>query len=161
MKIAFRSLLFLCGVVSLLFTKTFTLLDELDATKTWVPFMGALALVGVLAIIGALLPTSWTETLCNIPKGDSRSYVVPFKTLAAFAATCYVVTAALDLLPLSSRPDPRLVLSLCPSCTLMVTIDPSLKTVLTILAPLNAAIYGALGAVLGYLFLAIRNRVRQ
>jgi len=45
-----------------------------------------------------------------------------------------------------------LVYSLCPSCVLTETIDPSLPTALLVLAPLNAFVFGAAGGVIGTAF---------
>jgi hypothetical protein len=42
-----------------------------------------------------------------------------------------------------------LVYSLCPACVLTITVDPSLPTILFVLAPLNALVFGAVGGVIG------------
>jgi hypothetical protein len=39
-----------------------------------------------------------------------------------------------------------------------MTFDPSLVSVFFLLAPMNAAVYGALGLTLGYLWMALRKR---
>jgi hypothetical protein len=50
------------------------------------------------------------------------------------------------------------MLLLCPMYFVKMTIDPSPVAIFFLLAPMNAAVYGALGAVLGYARLAFRRR---
>jgi hypothetical protein len=45
----------------------------------------------------------------------------------------------------------------CPACVATITVDPSFGAVALVLAPMNAAVYGSFGALLGYFFLAVRN----
>jgi hypothetical protein len=75
----------------------------------------------------------------------------PAKLLVGFAACSYLWTALLYFAPHSWHPEPLLVFLLCPACLLTITVDPSLGTVLMLLAPLNAVVYGLLGLGLGKL----------
>ena len=56
-----------------------------------------------------------------------------------FAANSYGVVALLALLHPSTRLPPVAVYSVCPSCMLTITVDPSLASSLLVLAPLSAA----------------------
>jgi hypothetical protein len=118
----------------------------------------ALMAVGGFGIVIALLPRSWIEKACRIGPDDHRLLSVPIKSLASFAVFSYLLTVGLDFAPHSWHLGPQLVFSLCPACALSITVDPSLWSVLLLLAPMNAAIYGSLGATLGYALVALRNR---
>ena len=50
------------------------------------------------------------------------------------------------------------MLSLCPMYFIKLAFDPSLVAVFFMLAPMNAAAYGALGVTLGYGWLAFGKR---
>jgi hypothetical protein len=50
------------------------------------------------------------------------------------------------------------MLSLCPLYLVKMTFDPSPMATLFLLAPMNAAVYGALGLVVGYAELAFHKR---
>ena len=49
------------------------------------------------------------------------------------------------------------LLVLCPMYLIRLTLDPPLLWVFVILAPMNAALWGAFGTVLGYVRLAFRS----
>jgi len=130
-----------------------------DNHVAWTVFSAVLAVVGGLAAIIALLPSSWLDRACKIgPDTQDRSFV-PIKFLGGFAGLSYLLIVGLDFAPLTWHPAAQVVYLLCPACVLTVTVDPSFRAVLFGLAPLTAAAYGSLGAVLGYLFLAVRNRL--
>ena len=78
--------------------------------------------------------------------------------LGGFAGFSYLLTVALHFVPPSWHPAAQLVYLLCPACVLTITVDPSLATVLLVLAPLNAAVYASLGTVFGCFVLAVRDR---
>jgi hypothetical protein len=48
--------------------------------------------------------------------------------------------------------------SLCPLYFVRMTFDPSVLTTFFLLAPMNAAVYGALGVTLGYAWMAFRKQ---
>ena len=50
------------------------------------------------------------------------------------------------------------MLSLCPMYFVKLAFDPSPVAVFVMLAPMNAAVYGALGVTLGYARLAFGRR---
>ena len=107
----------------------------------------------------ALLPSSWRDKLCNIGPDTQDRSSIPIKLLGGFAGCAYLLTAGLDYAPVSWHLSPQANFLVCPACVLTITVDPSFGSVLLVLAPLNAAVFGALGAVLGYFFLAVRNRL--
>ena len=111
--------------------------------------------VGSIAVFIALLPGSWIEKAFKMEPG--KQSLVPIKTLAGFAVVSYLVIVGLSFAPHSWHPDPQFVFSVCPACALTITVDPSLATVLLGLAPLSAAVYGSLGAVLGYASIVLRS----
>jgi|SRR5579862_9302519 len=154
---------FACGVISILVSNAYGAVfgaigdpghlsyGRLDSHSV------ALAVVGGFAVIVSLLPTSWLRRLYNVGP-DEPLPSLPIKVLGGFAAFSYFLTVGLYFAPASWHPDPWLVFSVCPACVLTFTVDPSLASVLVLLAPLDAGVYGALGAVLGYLLVILRNR---
>ena len=111
--------------------------------------------VGVSAVLIALLPGSWVQSVRKIEVSKPSS--LPIKMLAGFALVSYFVVVGLSFAPHSWHPRPQFVFTVCPACALTITVDPSLGTVLLGLAPLSAAVYGSLGAVLGYISVVLRK----
>lgn len=161
-RIASRLAFFLCGAVSLLISRVYRAIQGLAHAYSglqghWSIFSGVLLVVGGFAVIIALLPSSWIER--RSASGNEQPSLIPIKMLAGFALFSYILTVGLDFVPLRWHPDPQLAFLVCPACALTITIDPALGTVLLLLAPLSAAVYGSLGGGLGYLLVAVRNRV--
>jgi hypothetical protein len=130
-----------------------------DAHIEWGLFSWVLLAVGGVTVAIALLPSSWIERACAIGADTQAGLSLPMKLLVVFAGLSYLLTVGLDLVPHSWHLSTQIVYLLCPACVLSITVDPSLGSILFLLAPLNAVVYGPLGAVLGYLILAIRNRL--
>jgi hypothetical protein len=156
-----RVALIVCGVVSLLLSRTFHLVQGVmpNANVKWSQFSTALMLTGTLTLVIALFPSSWRDKLCKIGPDTHNRSSIPIQLLGGFAGFSYLLTVELELAPLSWHPTTRAVFLRCPACVLTITVDPSLGTVLLGLALLNAAVFGSLGAGLGYFFLAVRNRL--
>jgi hypothetical protein len=157
-----RLALFVCGMISIVLSNAFRVMQVLipDAHVKWRILSAVLFVVGGLTAVIALLPSSWLGRACKIgPDSEDRSSV-PIKLLGGFAGFSYLLTVGLDLAPHSWHPTAQAVYLLCPACVLTITVDPSFGSVLLVLAPLNAVVYGSLGAVVGFLLLAIRNRLR-
>lgn len=112
--------------------------------------------VGGFAVFIALLPGSWVEKACKIEPGNH--WLLPIEMLAGFAVVSYLVDVGLFFAPYTWLRSPKVVFAVCPACALSITVDPSLGTVLLGLAPLSAAVYGSLGAVLGYTSVILRKR---
>ena len=51
-----------------------------------------------------------------------------------------------------------MMLAVCPLYVVKMTIDPSPVSIFFLLAPMNAAVYGALGLTLGYTWLALHKQ---
>jgi hypothetical protein len=156
-----RLALIVCGMISIVLSRTFRLVQGVmhDANVKWSLFSTALILIGSLTVVIALLPSSWLDRACKIGPDTRDGSSLPIKLLGGFAGFSYLLTVGLDLAPLSWHSTAQVVYLLCPACVLTITVDPSFGTVLLGLAPLNAAVYGSLGALLGYFFLAVRNRL--
>ncbi len=123
----------------------------------WDVFPVALMVVGGFAVAIALLPSSWVERVCNTGRDNQCLSSIPIKMLGGFAVFFYLLAVGLYLAPNSWHPSPWLVFSACPACVLTITVDPSLGTVLFLLAPLSAAVYGSLGAAFGFLLVVLRR----
>jgi hypothetical protein len=150
--------MFCCGTVSLLLSRAFTILRFIDPSgkNSWFSLSVIWAIIGGLSVIIAIVPKSWIERACGI-RPDQVS-LIPVKFLCSFAIFSYLLTVGLYFAPGGISPSRVLVYSLCPACTLTVTVDPHFSTVLLLLGPINGLFFGSLGAVLGYGLLAFRNR---
>ena len=147
-----------CGLLSLALSRMYLALRSLDPAShaSWSLFSTALMTVGGFAVFIKLLPGSWVEKACKIEPGNPS--LLPIEMLAGFAVVSYLVIVGLFFASLTWRPSPEVVFAVCPACALTITVDHSLGTVLLGLAPLSAAVYGSLGAVLGYLSVVLRER---
>jgi hypothetical protein len=145
-----------CGLISLSLSRVFFALRGFDpsVTGSWSLFSIALTILGGLSVFVALLPGSWVERAFKIaPAKVSRA---PIKLLVTFAVVSYLLIVIFSLTK-TPRLNPQFVYSICPACVLMIADDPSLETVLLVLAPLSAAVYGSLGGILGYLWVICRE----
>ena len=127
----------------------------------WVIFVATLALVGLFSLTLAMLPRSWIAKACKKDRDDERLFSAPLKMLGAFAAIAYLVALVAYLAPHSWNLNPQLMFALCPMYFLRMNFDPSLVLTLFLLAPMNAAVYGALGSTFGYAWLAFRKRASR
>jgi len=123
---------------------------------SWSLFSAVLMVVGVSAILIALLPAAWVQKTRKMEPGEPLS--LPIKMLAGFAVVSYLVIVGLSVAPHSWHSSPQFVFSICPACALTITVDPSFGTVLLVLAPFSAAVYGSLGGVFGYISVVLRKR---
>jgi hypothetical protein len=152
---------FICGLITFAVGRVFAAMLHLGFTASAFGRSESvvLTLVAAFTVLIAFAPSSWIGEVCRIDTTNQGSSSTPIKMLGSFAGIAYVVTVGLQLIPPGRHQiDPRLVFLVCPACALTLTVDPSLGTVLVLLAPLNAAVYGAFGGTLGYIVLAIRNR---
>jgi hypothetical protein len=159
-RVTSRIVFFVCGVASLLTGAPYVILQgvALPVQSEWVIFVIALALLGVFNLAVAVLPRSWIAKACKKDRDDARLFSAPLKMLGAFAAIAYLVALLAYFAPHSWNLDPQLMFVLCPMYLLKMNFDPSLVLTLFLLAPMNAAVYGALGSTLGYAWLAFRKR---
>jgi cellobiose-specific phosphotransferase system component IIC len=160
-KLSSRLALFICGTITILLGRTFNVTQVAMpvASVDWFLLSIPLVLVGGLTVLIALLPSSWVEPALNSSHGAQNRPSMPIKLLGGFAVFSYLLTVALNYIPPGWHLTAQTVYLVCPACVLTVTVDPSLGTVMLLLAPMNAAVYGSLGVLLGHLFLAVRNRI--
>jgi hypothetical protein len=159
-RITSRIVFFVCGSLSLLTGAPYAMLQgaELPVQSEWVIFVVALALVGVFSVAVAVLPRSWIAQVCKKDRDDERLFSTPLKLLGGFAAVFYFVALVAYQAPRRWNLDPQLMFSVCPMYFLKRAFDPPLATILFLLAPMNAAVYGSLGLTLGYAWLAFGKR---
>jgi len=132
--------------------------SDLPVQGEWVIFVAVLALVGVFSVALAVLPRSWIAKLCRKDRDDERIFSAPLKLLGGFAAISYLVALVAYLAPHRWDLNAQLMFSLCPLYFIKMTFDPSLEATCFLLAPMNAAVYGALGLTAGYVWLALGKR---
>jgi hypothetical protein len=149
-----------CGLISLFTSVPYVMLRGVDlpVQSEWVIFALALALVGVFGVVVGLLPRSRIAKVCKRDRDDQRLFSAPLRVLGAFAAVFYCVAVAAYSAPNRWNLDPQLMLPLCPMYFVKMTFDPAPGAIFFLLAPVNAAVYGSLGLVLGYAWLAFRKR---
>jgi hypothetical protein len=154
-----RVVFLLCGLVSLVTAAPYAMLRGVDLPyqREWIIFVVALALVGGCSITLALLPASWLAKACRKDSNDTRLFSTPLKWVGVFAAIAYVLAIGAYFVPHSWNLDPQFMLSLCPMYLIRMTFDPSAFPIFFLLAPMNAAVYGALGLMVGYARLALRK----
>jgi hypothetical protein len=159
-SVSARILFFVCGAVSLLTAVFYAFLrgTDLPAQSEWVVFAGALGLVGGFSALIALLPRSWIAKVCSRARDDESLFTVPLKMLGSFAAIFYLLAVGAYYTPHTWNLDPLLMLSICPMYVVRMTFDPAPAWIFLILAPMNAAVFGALGVAVGYALLAFRRR---
>jgi|SRR5579871_1395062 len=159
-RITARIVFILCGLTSIVTGVPFVLLQgaELPVQSEWVIFAAALALVGLVSLAVALLPSRLIAQACKKERDDPRLFSAPQTLLGSFAAVFYLVALMAYFAPHSWRLNPQLMLALCPMYFVKMSIDPKAVTVFFLLAPMNAAVFGALGLTLGYAWMAFRRR---
>ncbi len=161
-RITSRIAFFLCGAVSLLIAVLYGFLrgEDLPVQSEWIIFTVALGVVGILNVAVTFLPRSWIAKLCKKDRDDERLFSAPLKLLGVFAAIFYVLALGADFAPRAWHLNPQLMLVLCPMYIIRMTIDPPPVIIFFLLAPMNAAVFGAVGSTLGYTLLAFRGRDR-
>jgi hypothetical protein len=160
LRITSRVLFFVCGLATLLTAVPYGMLRGVDlpVQSEWVIFVIVLGLVGLLSMTGAFLPRSWIAKICKNDRDDPRLFSSPLKYLGIFAAAFYAVALIAYFAPHSWDLNPQLMLAACPMYLVRMTFDPSPVAIFLLLAPMNAAVYGALGAALGYAELVFSGR---
>jgi hypothetical protein len=159
-KITSRIAFLLCGLISLFTAAPYVAErgEDLPVQSEWIVFAAALAVVGVFNVTLAALPRSWIAKACKKDRNDEQLFSSPFKLLGGFAAISYLLALVAYFAPHRWNLDPQLMLALCPMYLVKMTFDPPPVAIFFLLAPMNAGVYGALGATLGYALLAFRRR---
>lgn len=161
MRATSRIAFFLCGLVSLLTAVPFLMLrgSELPFQSEWVIFVAALGPVGLFSTVLAVLPRSWIAKACKKNREDDQLFLSLLKWVGGFAAISYLAALFAYLAPRRWSLDPQLMFSLCPLYFLKLTFDPSLPATFFLLAPMNAAVYGSLGLIIGFACMAFPKRM--
>lgn len=147
-------LFFLSGVVSLAVAALYTMLRGADLPRQseWVIFAVALSLVGAVNVLVAVFPGSWTARICRI-QDKSSLFSRPLRMFGAFAVVSYLLTVGLFFTPHVWNLSGFLwTYLLCPVYIVRETFDPSSMGIFLMLAPMNAAVYGAVGSAVGLCF---------
>jgi hypothetical protein len=159
-RITARIVFFVCGLITLLTAVPYALLRGIDlpVQSEWVLFAVSLGLVGILSVIAAVLPRSKMGKWCKTGRDDERLFSTPLKILGVFGAIWYGVALFAYFAPHTWSLNPQLMLALCPLYFVKMTFDPSPVAVFLLLAPINAAVFGAVGVILAFAWLAFRGR---
>jgi hypothetical protein len=158
-NITARILFFLGGVVSFVFAALYTMLrgSDLPRQSDWVIFAVVLSLVGAVNVLAAIFPASWTARICRVPDRSSV-FSLPPRMFAGFALVSYVVTVGLFFTPHEWNLSGFLwTFLLCPVYIVRETFDPSAIVIFLMLAPMDAAVYGAIGTAIGFALAAARK----
>lgn len=153
-SITARISFFLSGVVSLAVAALYTMLRGADLPRQseWVIFAVALSFVGAVNALVAVFPGSWTARICRI-QDKSSLFSRPLRMFGAFAVVSYLLTVGFFFTPHEWNLSGSLwIFLLCPVYIVRETFDPSSMGIFLMLAPMSAAVYGAVGSVLGLCF---------
>lgn len=154
-----RTVFVICGVVSLVTCVPYVILrgSELPVQSEWIVFAVALGAVGVCSVLVGVLPRSWIAKLGKRDRDDARLFSFPLRVLGAFAAIFYLVAMFAFFAPNRWNLDPAFMFPLCPLYFVKTAYDPGPVEIFFMLAPMSAAVYGALGACLAYARLAFHR----
>jgi hypothetical protein len=146
-----RIVFFLCGVVALAVDALYVMLhgSGLPVESEWRIFAVGLGLAGGISLLAAILPRSWIARVCRRSRDDRLLRSVPIKMLGGLAGASYLWTLALYFTPHQWNLGGDLwTFLLCPVYIVRTVIDPQPLLILVLLAPIDAAIYGAVGIAL-------------
>lgn len=158
-RITARIVFFVCAIIALLTAVPYVLLRGVDlpVQSEWVIFVVALGLLGIFCLVAAVTPRSKLARWCKADRDDKRLFSTPLKIVRVFAVISYGIALLAFFAPHTWNLSPQLMLALCPLYFVKMTIDPSPVEVFFLLAPLNTAVYGALGVVVSYAWFALRR----
>src|SRR5579862_737507 len=162
-RIIARIIFVICGLGSLLTGVPYVLLRGVDlpVQSEWVIFAVILGIVGVSSLAAGVLPRGWIAKVCHRDRDDPSLFSAPLKLLGGFAGIFYLAAVVADLAPHRWDLDPQLMLAVCPLYFLKMNVDPSLVEVFYLLAPMNAAVYGAVGLVVAVGIVRLRGTSRS
>ena len=145
----YRVAIFACGVLSILIARAYRNLDLFFPANrhSWTAVFWTLLITGIVNLALAMAPASWMHRILG--NSEAHGLRLPFRMLAGFFVASYAVVSALSLLRPGTVISPLAVYTICPSCVLTITVDPSTVVSLLVLAPISAAIHGSVGALIG------------
>jgi hypothetical protein len=150
-NITARILFFLSGVVSILLAALYRLLrgSDLPNQREWIIFAVVLALVGAVNVLVAIFPALWTARMWGI-KDKSSLFSLPLRMFGVFAVVSYLLTVGLFVTPHEWNLSGYLwTYLLCPVYIVRETFDPRPMEIFFMMAPMNAAVWGAIGTIVG------------
>lgn len=156
-----RIVYFLCGAAAFAVDALYIMLrgSDLPSESEWLIFAVGLGLVGGVSVLAAILPRSWMAKMCRVAPDDGSLRSLPLRVVISLAAAAYLFTVALYLTPHAWNLDGYVwTFLLCPAYIVRTTIDPRPVFLLAVLAPIDAAIYGAAGVALAHGWLVVRGR---
>lgn len=163
LRITSRIVFWICGLTSLLIAYLYGSErgEDLPLESEWIFFAVVLGVVGTLSIVAGTIPRSWIAKLCKTDRDDRRVFSTPLRLLAIFAAIAYFVACFEFFAPHTWHLNAQVMFALCPLYLIKTLIDPSPVWIFLVLAPMNAAVFGALGVALGYTSLALRRSAKS
>jgi len=159
-SITSRIVFLVCGLTTLFSAFPYVMLrgEGLPFQSEWVVFAVVLGLLGLFSVLVGVVPRSLIAKACRRDRDDRQLFSAPLKLVGIFAAIGYLVALVAHFSPHTWNVNPQLMLAVCPMYVVKMTIDPSPETIFFLLAPMNAAVYGALGLTLGYVWLALHQQ---
>lgn len=150
-----RIAVFICGAITVQVARLFGSFKHFAPSQAnWSGFHVVLLGVGIVAILVSVVPASFIRKVRPEFVEERRFSTV---LLVAFAAIGFVAAVSFALIPVTLNPSMTGIYSVCPACIATATVDPSLTAVVCILAPVNAAVFGAFGGMLGAFLGLIRK----
>jgi hypothetical protein len=148
-NITARIVFFVSGAVSLVVAALYVLLrgSDLPSQSEWVIFTVVLGLVGIVNVLVAVFPASWTARVCRV-KDKSSLFSLPLRMFFVFAVVLYLLTVGFFFTPHEWNLSGHLwTFLLCPLYVVRETFDPSAMGIFLVLGPMDAAVWGAIGTV--------------
>ena len=139
-----RIMFIVCGLTTLVTGVPYVILRGANLP------VAAFAILGMFSFLAGVLPRSWISAASKTPRDQDRLFSVPLTALGIFAVVFYLVAVFAFYAPHSWNLNPQIMFALCPLYFVKMTIDPLPVSVFFIFAPMNAAVYGSLGVIVGY-----------
>jgi hypothetical protein len=150
-NITARVVFFVCGAVSIVVAAIYAMMQGSDLpSQSWIIFTVVFGSVGAGNALAAILPASWTARVCRM-SDKSSLFSRPLRMFGVFAVVSYLLTVGVFFTPHEWNLSGYLgTFLLCPSYIVRVTLDPNAVGIFLIFAPIDAAVYGAVGSVIGF-----------
>lgn len=153
-NITARAVFFVSGAISIAVAALYAMLrgSDLPSHREWIIFTVVLGLAGAVNVLVAIFPVSWTARVCRIAD-KSLLFWSALRMFGIFAVVSYLMTTGFFFTPHEWNLSGFLwTFLLCPVYLVRETFDPSPLVIFLMLAPINGAVYGAVGSVIGMCF---------